>query len=272
MDKRSTFSGLETQFRVTDEEVTSFRHNGHVVLRNVASKEDVGMFRPLLREVVQKTVERQDTQGRVDDYSALFQQVTNVWRQDPGLRAFIHARRFAGIAATLLGVPSVRLYHDQALFKPSGGKPTPWHQDQFYWPLDTDKTITMWMPVVDATRSMGTMSFASGSHTEGALVPEAISQETHRIFKEVLAQKKFPIADYELKAGDATFHAGWTVHSAHGNESDHSREVITIIYFADGAHIVEPDNQYRKADMEVFLPGQRPGDRAGSPLNPVLFP
>ena len=32
----------------------------------------------------------------------------------------------------------------------SGGF-TPWHQDQFYWPLDTDRTITMWMPLVDVT-------------------------------------------------------------------------------------------------------------------------
>ena len=41
------------------------------------------------------------------------------------------------------------LYHDQALFKEPGGGPTPWHQDQYYWPFDTDKTITMWMPLVE---------------------------------------------------------------------------------------------------------------------------
>ena len=43
---------------------------------------------------------------------------------------------------------SVRLYHDQALFKEAGGGITPWHQDQHYWPLDTDRTITS----VDASR------------------------------------------------------------------------------------------------------------------------
>jgi len=272
MDTRSIFTGLETEYAISQEDIARYQRNGHVVLRHVALREDVEAFRPLLREVVQQTVKQQDRQGRVDDYSALFQQVTNVWRQNERLKLFILARRFAGVAASLLGVPSVRLYHDQALFKPPGGKPTPWHQDQFYWPLDTDKTITMWMPIVDATRVMGTMSFASGSQTEGALLREAISAEANRKFAEVLAQRNFPIVDYELQAGDATFHAGWTVHSAHANQSDRAREVITIIYFADGAIIVEPDTPNRKADMEVFLPGQRPGDRAGSPLNPVLYP
>ncbi len=266
------FPGLDEEYRVSDNDVAGYQRDGHIVLRGVATRGDIDLFRPLLREIVQQTVAHQDRQGRVDDYSALFQQVTNVWSKDERLKTFIFARRFAGIAAQLLGVPSVRLYHDQALIKPPGGKPTPWHQDQFYWPLDTDKTVTMWMPLVDAARTMGTMSFASGSHREGALLREAISAEADRKFADVVAQKKFAVADYELKAGDATFHAGWTVHSAHANQSDRAREVITIIYFADGAKIVEPDTPNRRADMEVFLPGHGPGEYARSPLNPVLFP
>jgi len=31
-----------------------------------------------------------------------------------------------------MGVQGVRLYHDQALIKEPGGKPTPWHQDYYY--------------------------------------------------------------------------------------------------------------------------------------------
>ena len=36
----------------------------------------------------------------------------------------------------LLQTPGVRMYHDQALYKEAGGGYTPWHVDQFYWPLD----------------------------------------------------------------------------------------------------------------------------------------
>jgi ectoine hydroxylase-related dioxygenase (phytanoyl-CoA dioxygenase family) len=260
------------EYQLSEEQKLRYRQDGHIVLRRVASGSDVGAFRPVLNDIVRHAVEQQDRQQRLDDYSALFHQVTNVWKIDVRLRKFVLARRFAGIASALMDAPAVRLYHDQALFKPPGGKQTPWHQDQFYWPLDTSKMITMWMPLVDAPKVMGTMTFASASHREGALVSRAISSETHALFEEELARKQYPLVEYELSAGDATFHAGWTVHSAHANESDRVREVITIIYFADGAKILPPDNAYRKVDMEVFHPGQHPGEIAASPLNPLLYP
>src|SRR3974390_2541398 len=40
----------------------------------------------------------------------------------------------AEAAATLLEVPAVRLWHDQALYKEAGGRETDAHQDQPYWP------------------------------------------------------------------------------------------------------------------------------------------
>ena len=38
------------------------------------------------------------------------------------------------------------------------------------------------------------------------------------------------------------------------------------------ARILQPDNNHRRVDMKVFHPGQRPGEPAASPLNPVLYP
>jgi hypothetical protein len=64
---------------------------------------------------------------------------------------------------------------------------------------------------------------------------------------------------------------GDVLHSAHGNNSNGRREVITIIYYEDGTRTMEPDHEHRRADMEVFLPGLRPGDIAASELNPLLY-
>ena len=58
----------------------------------------------------------------------------NLWAVDDAVKQFTLAKRFAKIAADLLGVDKVRLYHDQALYKEPGGGFTPWHQDQYYWP------------------------------------------------------------------------------------------------------------------------------------------
>ena len=83
------------------------------------------------------------------------------------------------LAAALMATPQVRFYHDHVLVKEGGTRQrTPWHQDQHYFPLDTDNTITMWMPLVDLTPEMGIMRFASGSHREGYLGDMPISDDS----------------------------------------------------------------------------------------------
>lgn len=47
---------------------------------------------------------------------------------------FVTGKRLARIAAELLEVEGVRLYHDQSLYKEPGGGITPAHADQYYWP------------------------------------------------------------------------------------------------------------------------------------------
>jgi len=262
---------LDSSYALSRTSIESFRANGYLHLPHVASAEEVSAYRPFIEQVVQEVEARKDPQQRLENYGKLFTQVTNLWRMSEQVRLFVFARRFARIASELLGVDGVRLYHDQALFKPAAGRGTPWHQDQFYWPLDTVNTVTMWMPLRDLRREMGTMLFAAGSHREGPLVSMAISEEADRILGGIVKERGLAVESYDVAAGDATFHYGWTLHSTHPNRTDAPREVMTVIYYADGARIVEPDNDFRRVDMEVFHPGQRPGELAASPLNPLLY-
>lgn len=241
----------------------SFERDGHVLVRALARPDEVQTFRPVIRRVVREVTEREDRQGRIDDYSRLFTQVTNVWRVDEEARRIVFHRRFAETAARLLGVASVRLYHDQALFKPAGADRTPWHQDRYYWPLATDRTVTMWMPLVDVDESMGPMIFASGSHRH--------TFEENLSISSGFEPRGYPAVSAPLRAGDATFHFGGTLHSAGPNRSGRTREVLTVIYFATGTRVAEPANDNQRVDMQVFLPGCRSGDEAASELNPILY-
>ncbi|MDH3685885.1 MAG: phytanoyl-CoA dioxygenase family protein, partial [Myxococcales bacterium] len=149
---------------------------------------------------------------------------------------------------------------------------TPWHQDQFYWPLDTDHTITLWMPLVPITPEMGPMTFASGSHRLGHLGDFAIGDESHAKLGRVIEERGLqctPIG--ALAAGDATFHSGWTLHSAPPNETSTLREAMTIIYYADGTRVGPLDHANRRFDRDVWLAGCAPGEPAAGPFNPVLF-
>ncbi len=272
MSESTSPPSLDTPYFLSPDELKVYREDGHILLRNVASAEEVAAYRPVVEQVMNEWTRKAETQGRIETYGTFFQQVTNVWRMNEILRRFVFAKRFARLACELMGVQGVRLYHDQALFKPPGGKATPWHQDQFYWPLDTRHTITMWMPLVDVPEAMGTMRFAAGSHIQGPLVHLSISDSSHAVYEELIATRNFPIVSHALRAGDATFHAGWTVHSTYANTSNNVREVMTVIYYADGTRLRKPESDYQKADMEVFHPGQKPGDIAASALNPLLYP
>jgi ectoine hydroxylase-related dioxygenase (phytanoyl-CoA dioxygenase family) len=262
---------LETPYKISHDQMRQYRQDGHILLNNIASADVIKAVRPLIMEIVDEILKTREAQGRISDYSKMFTQTTNVWRRNESIRDFIFAKRFARIAADLMGVNGVRLYHDQALVKEPGGKRTPWHQDYYYWPLATEHTVTMWMPLVDVTTEMGSMSFVQGSHIDSAYEQLPISDTSQEYFERVIKEQQSKVSSYSLKAGDATFHSGRALHAAHANASSKRREIITIIYYADGTRIMEPDNQHRKVDMEVFHPGQKPGELAASELNPLLY-
>lgn len=209
-----------------------------------------------------------------DTYGRAFLQAMNLWRSDPAVARVVLAERFAGVAATLLGVAAVRLYHDQALFKEAGGGPTPWHQDAFYWPFDPAPelvSVTMWLPLVDVAEGMGGMEFARGSHLEGPVADVGISDESERRFAAMVDAGRWPVdAPGPMRAGDATFHAGWTVHRAAPNTTSTVREVLTVIYLADGIRVARPANRYQEHDAAEWLPGAAPGDLVGGDLHPLL--
>jgi ectoine hydroxylase-related dioxygenase (phytanoyl-CoA dioxygenase family) len=264
---------LEGDRPATTDEIAEFADKGHALVRGLATPAEVAAFRPVIRGAAERhSTETRPLEER-ETYGKAFLQVPNLWEVDDDVKGFTLAARFARVAAELLQVEGVRLYHDQALFKEAQGGKTPWHQDQFYWPIEGPVTITMWMPLVDVGFESGSMTFASGTHRRGHLAELAISDASDARYGQLVESEGLQRCNYgSMTAGDATFHAGWTLHSAPPNQTGAMREVMTVIYFADGVRAREPRNRYHAADLGRWLPGVRPGDLAASPLNPLLWP
>ena len=270
--KDTTLPRLTDSIDIDPFQVQAFRKNGHTLTKQVLSAEEAGIYRNVISDAAYKyNTEKRALEAR-DTYGKAFLQVMNLWEQDQQVRKFTLAKRFAKIAATLLGVSNVRLYHDQALYKEPGGGLTPWHQDQYYWPLDTANTVTMWMPLMNIDEEMGMLTFASQSHKEGAVENLAISDKSEALLEKHIQQKGYSITRAKsMQAGDATWHYGWTLHNAPGNQAAVTREVMTIIYFADGACVTTPQNEHQEADRQRWLRGLAPGTPAASQLNPLLL-
>jgi ectoine hydroxylase-related dioxygenase (phytanoyl-CoA dioxygenase family) len=261
--------GLTEERAASDAEVEAYRRNGHVTLHGVCSAEEIAAYRREIAGAVQRLNEEKRPLEQRDTYGRAFLQVWNIWRHDAAVARFVLARRFAKLAADLMGVDGVRLYHDQALFKEPGGGHTPWHQDRYYWPLATDDTITMWMPLVDITAGM---EFASTSHRNADMRGTRISDDSDAYFARLVEEQGLPVSGVgPLRAGDATFHDGWMVHRAPANPGGPMREVMTVIYFADGTRVGPTDSDERRTDLARWLPGLHTGDLAASEINPVLY-
>jgi ectoine hydroxylase-related dioxygenase (phytanoyl-CoA dioxygenase family) len=256
-----------------DATVESFRARGHAVVRGLASAEELAELAPeIVEQGTSRAWDKRPLEER-DTYGKAFLQSFNLYRTEARIRTFVFAPRFAEVAARLLGVDGVRLYHDQGLFKEPGGGPTPWHQDGFYWPLDPDRMVTMWMPLVDIPPEIGTMTFASGSHLLTDLRGTRISDESHAFFESELRDRGLELETHgPLAAGDATFHAGWIVHSAPGNPTDRMRPVMTVIYVDAAARVADEITRGQKLDHEVWLGGLPPGAPLDDERNPVLWP
>jgi ectoine hydroxylase-related dioxygenase (phytanoyl-CoA dioxygenase family) len=263
---------LDTDYQLTSDQIAQYRRDGHILLRGVASPVEVAAYEPSISAAVERfTTEVRPLADR-ETYGKAFLQVMNLWVRDEMVRRYVLARRFAKIAADLMRVSGVRIYHDQALYKEPGGGRTPWHQDQYYWPLDTDNTLTMWMPLIDITSAMGTLTFASRSGENGYLSEIPISDESERYFQQYVEKTGYPLAtNGDMTAGDASFHSGWVLHAAPGNTTRAMRKVMTIIYFADGARVTTPDNPNRERDLRQWLSGVTPGNLAAGALNPVAY-
>ena len=100
-------------------------------------------------------------------YEQSFTQCMNLWEDNPEVLPLTFHPKISEAAATLIGVPALRLWHDQALYKDAGGRYTEPHQDQPYWPMDEIDTLSAWITFDGSTRENGCMAYVPGSHLIG---------------------------------------------------------------------------------------------------------
>ena len=262
---------LNRLYRLGDEVSAGFERDGFVHLHGVFDAKTVREYEPAITEkVIELNTEHLPLEER-STYSKAFLQVMNLWRHSEAVRQFVFSRRLAQVAAELLGVRAVRLYHDQALYKEGGGGVTPWHLDQFYWPLSSPLTCTAWVPLQDTPLDMGPLIFAAGTHKSPPKEGLEIGDRSQEYYDAWVAEKGVRVVEEPFALGDISFHGGWTLHRAGVNTTSTPRHVMTIIYMDADIRVTQASNEHQYEDLALCLPGLEPGMAAASPLNPVLY-
>ncbi len=271
LDPQTIQQELDAPYVVSPEAVAFYQQNGYVKLKDVLSPAVIDHYGPIITDLVIKLNTLTKPMDERTTYERAFLQIMNLWREDERAREFVFSKRLAKIAADLMGVEGVRIYHDQALYKEPSGGITPWHADQFYWPLASAHTVTVWIPLQATPMHMGPLAFAEGSqHVEMGRDVE-ISDTSEQLLADELQRQNFVVNDTPFDLGEVSYHAGWTFHRAGPNQSDQPRRVMTMIYMDKNQIITQPRNQYQSDDHAKWLNGVAVGNKPQDELNPVLF-
>lgn len=262
---------LDTPYPLTPQQIATYRSQGYIKLRDVLSADTLAHYG---REITLLTIALNTQDKPLEQrstYDRAFLQVMNLWESSPLVGRFVMGRRLARIAAELMEVDGVRLYHDQSLYKEPGGGITPAHADQYYWPLSSDRTITAWIPLQAVPADMGPLGFYARSQSVEFGRDLGISDESEARISANMARHgfAFEVGAYEL--GEVSFHSGWTFHKAGANRSTRPRSVMTVIYMDAAMTLVPALNPVQANDRDQWCPGAREGAVIDTRKNPVIW-
>jgi len=113
---------------------------------------------------------------------------------------------------------------------PGDGSEVPWHQDAQYWPLQPQKTVTVWLAIFDTDASNGAMRVVRGSHRAGIVRHRAVDGDQYVLAQEVDPDEIRPedVVSLDLKAGEISLHDDGLIHGSAPNESNRMRAGKTM--------------------------------------------
>jgi len=262
---------LNTPYQLHQEQIDFYRTFGFIKLKQVLDAETILHFNNVISRKVEEETSKIAPLDERSTYGKAFLQIFNLWTKDDDVKSLVFSKRLAQIASELMGTQGARLYHDQALFKEAGGGITPWHADQFYWPLETEKCITVWIPLQNTPLEMGPLEFSAGSQNilEGRDLQ--ISDDS-----EVQIQKQLRVTDFKhviepFDIGEVSLHSGWVFHRAGANDSNQMRKVMTVIYMDKDMRLKIPSNDNQIKDWNAWCPSAKISEIIDTPLNPILY-
>jgi phytanoyl-CoA hydroxylase len=160
------------------------------------------------------------------------------------------SEKVQGLATALLGDQAVPQSIELFIKPPKLGTPTPPHQDGFYFCLEPDLALTLWLALDDMDDENGTLHYIAGSHTHGILSHSA--SQVLGFSQGVQAGDLTPFGrevTCYLRRGDLLIHNSSTIHRASGNPSNRLRRALAMVYY--GKSTQRDMEKYRRYQESV---------------------
>jgi len=262
---------MNESYTLTESNISFYKKNGFIKLKQVFNKEEIDFLNAVITNEVNALNKQVLSMEERDTYGKAFLQIMNIWKNSETVKEIVFGKKLAKIAAELMEVDGVRLYHDQALYKEPSGGHTPWHADQYYWPLASDKTVTAWIPLQNTPLEWGPLEYSAGSDQLIDGRDKEISDESQQFLENALKEKGYLHVVEAFDLGEVSFHKGWLYHRAGPNKTNQMRKVMTVIYMDKDMKLKAPENKNQQNDWDTWCPGAIIGETINTPLNPILY-
>ena len=218
---------------------SSFNENGYVFIPGFLTKEEVKEINLKLTSFIEEKTAAMPA-GHVmyedsNDKRSL-KQMQDLNLYDPFFKKILLNSKFTEIASFLLEEKVIGKTLEYFNKPPRIGKPTPPHQDAYYFMINPVSAVTMWMALEDVDGENGCLHYVKGSHLKGMrphgrTQTKGFSQGIIDYGKEGDVEIGFP-----AQPGDLLIHHALTIHRADGNASDsRTRKAMGLIYFGESA-------------------------------------
>lgn len=216
-----------------------FDRDGYIVLRGFIDSAELFTLQNELDRYINQvvpTLPGADVMYEVKGDSTTLKQLARMRQHDRFFDALIKQPKWQRLAETLLGEAAIP-QELEWFNKPAAiGKPTPPHQDGYYFMLEPNRAVTMWLALDHVDESNGCMRYIPGSHLTG-MRPHGRTEVLG--FSQGIVD--FGAADraaeipIHAQPGDLLVHHSMTIHRATANASNRSRRSLGFVYYGKNA-------------------------------------
>jgi ectoine hydroxylase-related dioxygenase (phytanoyl-CoA dioxygenase family) len=231
--------------RIDDATVAAFQRDGVVLLPGLLA-DRVDKLAAAIEDNMAAPGPFERTYQPADGTARFFQDYCN-WQRIAGYRDAVLNSGMAEAAARLMGSECARIFHEHVLVKePGNSMKTPWHQDQPYYLVEGDQSVSFWVTLDVIPREIA-IEYVKGSHRWGKQFrPDRFNgqalydNDTSEAVPDVDANRDaFDVAGWAMQPGDAVAFAFRTLHGAPANLTANRRRAISFRWVGDDARFAK---------------------------------
>ncbi|SMX36031.1 phytanoyl-CoA dioxygenase family protein [Ruegeria arenilitoris] len=270
---------------LTKDEITAFRRDGAVVLRQKFSADWLELLRAGINADLRTPTENFTRHTKDPDAPAYLEDFW-AWSKIPQFEEFVRNSPCAPIASELLGAAPINLVMDNWFLREAGSPPRPpFHQDLSYFDFEGSMCV-LWLPLEPVSKDNG-IAFVRGSHLWDKLFmrvrfadghpsyePTQVAGRTYHPPPDVNADPgAYDLLQWDMDLGDCIYFDMRTLHGGLSSvtPTETVRRFTLRMTGPDG--VIRYRGDWAKEERAQFeAAGYAEGDRIAGPFFPQLWP